>query len=182
MGKSYLITLSAMLNHWPVTRFDFNENLDGTSFTKTKDWKPIAPEWNKYAWEQFGELSFTPSCNGTRFSTYTRPVIPGDNRQQPEDEDEDEDEEGSGSRKQRRKKDEYPMDLDNRGLPIIPAVDDLSLENKKSLIRTFLTKYYSKLHISAILQSNTTAQFSIRVLLPTAKGIGSLVSYQRHAR
>ena len=49
-----------MLNHLPVTRFDFNENLDGTSFTKTKDWKPIAPEWNKYAWEQFGELSFTP--------------------------------------------------------------------------------------------------------------------------
>lgn len=123
-----------------------------------------------------------PSCNGTRFSTYTRLVISGDNRQQPEDEDEDEDEEGSGSRKQRRKKDEYPMDLDNRGLPIIPAVDNLSLENKKSLIRTFLTKYYSKLHISAILQSSTTAQFSIRVLLPTAKGIGSLVSYQRHAR
>ena len=57
MGKSYFITLSAMLKHSPFTSFDFNENLDGTSFTKTKDWKLIAPEWNKYAWEQFGEPS-----------------------------------------------------------------------------------------------------------------------------
>lgn len=75
MGKSYFkfITLPAMLNDPPVTRFDFNDKLDGTSFTQTKDWKPIAPEWNKYAWEQFGELSFTPPpSNGTQFSTYIR--------------------------------------------------------------------------------------------------------------
>jgi hypothetical protein len=121
-----------------------------------------------------------PSCNGTRFNTDIRPVKPGDNRQQPEDQDEDE--EGKGSRNQRRKKDEYPMDLDARGFPIIPAVDDLNLEDKKSLIRTFLTKHYSKLHLSVILQSSTSAQFFIRVLLPTAKSIGSLVSCERRSR
>ena len=101
----------------------------------------------------------SPPCIGTQFSTYIRPVVPGDNRQQPDAEDDDDDEEGKGGRNQRRKKDEYPMDLDARGLPIIPAVDDLSLESKKSLIRTFLTKYYSKLHLSLILQSRTTAEF-----------------------
>ena len=122
------------------------------------------------------------SCNGARFSTYIRSVIPGDNRQQPDAEDDDEDEEGKGGRSHRRKKDEYPMDLDASGLPIIPAVDDLSLESKKSLIRTFLTKYYSKLRFSVILQSSTTSEFFLRVLLPTAQGIGSLVSRERHSR
>lgn len=52
------------------------------------------------------------------------------------------------------------MDLDIHGLPIIPAVEDLNLESKKSLIRTFLTKHYSKLHVSVILPSNKAAKFS----------------------
>lgn len=60
----------------------------------------------------------------------------------------DDDNEGEvkKSRKKEGKKDNYPLEVDTYGLPVIPDVEDLSLESKKCLIRTFLTKHYSQFH------------------------------------
>ncbi|KAG2075393.1 hypothetical protein BDR04DRAFT_1150201 [Suillus decipiens] len=44
--------------------------------------------------------------------------------------------------KKRRKKDEIALEVDTYGLPVIPDFEHLSLENKKSLIWTFLMKHY----------------------------------------
>jgi len=35
-------------------RLDFNDVLGGTSFTGTKDWKTMMPQWSAYAHESFG--------------------------------------------------------------------------------------------------------------------------------
>src|ERR1700709_1554873 len=75
-------------------------------------------------------------------------VIPAVDRNDP-DEDGNE-EEGKESRKQRRRKEEYALEVDTDGLLVIPDVDGLNLESKKSLIRTFLTRHYSKCHKSCI--------------------------------
>ncbi|KAG2141445.1 uncharacterized protein EDB93DRAFT_1252586 [Suillus bovinus] len=58
------------------------------------------------------------------------------------DEDDNEDWGGKNSGKQRRKKKEFALEVDTCGLPVIPDIEDLSLETKKSLIRTFLTRHY----------------------------------------
>ncbi|KAG2148164.1 uncharacterized protein EDB93DRAFT_1250225 [Suillus bovinus] len=100
----------------PVIRIDFNERLEGNSFTDTKDWKPMLPEWNAFVGEEFVDWN--------------------------DDEDGNEDGEGKESRNQRRNKEKFPMEVDTYGLPVIPDIKPLNLENKKSLIWTFLTKHY----------------------------------------
>jgi len=35
-------------------RLDFNDVLGGTSFTGTRDWKTMMPQWSAYAHESFG--------------------------------------------------------------------------------------------------------------------------------
>ena len=60
----------------------------------------------------------------------------------------DDDSEGEvkKGRKKGKKKDEYPLEVDSYGLPVIPDVKELNLESKKCLIRTFLTKHYSQFY------------------------------------
>lgn len=60
--------------------------------------------------------------------------------------DDDNEEEVKKSRKKGGKKDDYPLEVDSYGLPVIPDVTELNLESKKRLIRTFLTKHYSQFH------------------------------------
>jgi hypothetical protein len=38
----------------------------------------------------------------------------------------------------------YEFDLDHSDLPMLPELDGITLETKKSMIRSFLTIYYSK--------------------------------------
>ncbi|KAG1738641.1 uncharacterized protein EDB91DRAFT_1249178 [Suillus paluster] len=99
-----------------INGIDFNEKLEGNSFTGTKDWKPMISEWNAYAGEEFGV-------------------------DQNEDDDNDEGD-GKKSRKPRGKKDDYPLEVDTYGLPVIPDVQNLNLESKQHLIWMFLTKHY----------------------------------------
>jgi len=68
------------------------------------------------------------------------PVILGADQ----DPDHDSDDEESKGRKMRRKKDAYPLELDSFGLPVIPTINELNLDSKKSLIRSFITSHYSK--------------------------------------
>ena len=60
--------------------------------------------------------------------------------------DNDSEGEAKKGRKKGKKKDEYPLEVDSYGLPVIPDVKELNLESKKRLIRTFLTKHYSQFH------------------------------------
>ncbi|KAG2057443.1 hypothetical protein BDR06DRAFT_1005078 [Suillus hirtellus] len=100
-----------------INGIDFNEKLEGNSFTDTKDWKSMLPEWNAYVREEF--------------------AIDQNN-----DDDGNEDADGKESRNPRRKKEEFTLEVDAYGLLVIPDIEPLNLENKKSLIRTFLTKHY----------------------------------------
>ncbi|KAG2073013.1 hypothetical protein BDR04DRAFT_1116555 [Suillus decipiens] len=100
-----------------INGMDFNERLEGNSFTDTKDWKPMLSEWNAYAGKEFAV-------------------------DQNDDEDGNGEGKGEQSIKKRRKKDEIALEVDTHGLPVIPDFECLSLENKKSLIRTFLTEHY----------------------------------------
>ncbi|KAG1880220.1 uncharacterized protein F5891DRAFT_991470 [Suillus fuscotomentosus] len=110
-----------------INGMDFNENLEGNSFTDTKDWKPMLSEWNAYAGEEFVKyLSHLGAI----------PEVDLNN------DDDDNEGEVKKSRKKGGKKDDYPLEVDSYGLPVIPDVEDLSLESKKCLIRTFLTKHY----------------------------------------
>lgn len=59
------------------------------------------------------------------------------------DENDNKDMGGKESGKHRRKQEEFALEEDAYGLPVMPDIEDLSLENKKSLIRTFLTRHYS---------------------------------------
>ncbi|KAG1800350.1 uncharacterized protein HD556DRAFT_1305120 [Suillus plorans] len=99
-----------------INGIDFNEKLEGNSYTDTKDWKSMLSEWNAYAGEEFDvDLN---------------------------NDDDDNEEEVKKSRKKGGKKDDYPLEVDSYGLPVIPDVTELNLESKKRLIRTFLTKHY----------------------------------------
>ncbi|KAG2048428.1 hypothetical protein BDR06DRAFT_1072547 [Suillus hirtellus] len=98
-----------------INGMDFNEQLEGNSFTDTKDWKPMLSEWNAYVGEEFVDQN---------------------------DEDDNEDMGGKESGKHRRKKEEFALEVDAYGLPVMPDIEDLSLENKKCLIQTFLTRHY----------------------------------------
>ncbi|KAG2105109.1 uncharacterized protein F5147DRAFT_762008 [Suillus discolor] len=92
---------------------DFNENLEGNSFTDTKDWKPMLSEWNAYAGEEFVKyLSHLGAI----------PEVDLNN------DDDNNEGEVKKSRKKGGKKDDYPLEVDTYGLPVIPDVEDLSLE------------------------------------------------------
>ncbi|KAG2100191.1 uncharacterized protein F5147DRAFT_655632 [Suillus discolor] len=123
----------------PVIRIDFNEKLEGSSFTDTKDWKAMLPEWNAYVGEEFGEVLFCVMLiDPVKYLHHV--VIPAVDRN--DDEDGNEDGEGKASRNQRRKKEEFALEVDTYGLPVILDIKPLNLEDKKLLIRTFLTKHY----------------------------------------
>jgi hypothetical protein len=92
-----------------------------------------------------------------------------------DNDDDGDDVEGKESRMQRRKKDEYTLEVDTDGLPVIPDIEDINLESKKSLIRTFLTKHYSKFHTSGFRKSLSNNYVFSRVLQSKAKGVCSLV-------
>ncbi|KAG2111302.1 uncharacterized protein F5147DRAFT_772022 [Suillus discolor] len=100
-----------------INGIDFNKKLEGNSFTDTKDWKPMLSEWNAYAREEF-EVDLN------------------------DDDDNDDEGEVKKSRKKGRKKEDYPLEVDTYGLPVILDAEDLNLEGKKHLIRTFLTRHY----------------------------------------
>ncbi|KAG2336397.1 hypothetical protein BDR05DRAFT_1005907 [Suillus weaverae] len=100
-----------------INGIDFNEKLDGNSFTNTKDWKSMLPEWNAYVREEFAI-------------------------DRNDDDDGNEDGDAKESRNQRKKKEEFTLEVDAYGLPVIPDTEPPNLENKKCLIRTFLTKHY----------------------------------------
>ncbi|KAG2069738.1 hypothetical protein BDR04DRAFT_1156412 [Suillus decipiens] len=104
------------MNPDPVGRIDFNEKLEGNSFTNMKDWKPILSEWNAYAGDEFD----------VDLNNY----------------DDDSEGEVKKGRKKGKKKDEYPVEVDSYGLLVIPDMKELNLKSKKCLIRTFLTKHY----------------------------------------
>lgn len=53
---------------------------------------------------------------------------------QNDDENGNKDREGKESQKQRRKKEEFTLEVNTYGLPVIPDIKPLHLENKKSLI------------------------------------------------
>ncbi|KAG2052962.1 hypothetical protein BDR06DRAFT_972645 [Suillus hirtellus] len=99
-----------------INGINFNEKLEGNSFTNTKNWKLMLPEWNAYVGEEFA-------------------IDQNDDNDGNEDADEKE------SRNQRRKK-EFTLEVNAYGLPVIPDIKPLNLENKKSLIQVFLTKHY----------------------------------------
>ncbi|KAG2087827.1 uncharacterized protein F5147DRAFT_658866 [Suillus discolor] len=108
-----------------INGIDFNEKLEGNSFTDTKDWKPMLSEWNAYAGEEFVLM---------RHGVNSDVDLNND--------DNDSEGEAKKGRKKGKKKDEYPLEVDSYGLPVIPDVKELNLESKKRLIRTFLTKHY----------------------------------------
>ncbi|KAG2029710.1 hypothetical protein BDR03DRAFT_987579 [Suillus americanus] len=92
------------MNPDPVGRINFNEKLEGNSFTDTKDWKPMLSEWNAYAGEEFDvDLN---------------------------NDDDDSEGEAKKGRKKGKKKDEYPLEVDSYRLLVIPDVRELNLESK----------------------------------------------------
>ncbi|KAG2094647.1 uncharacterized protein F5147DRAFT_657122 [Suillus discolor] len=109
-----------------INGMDFNEQLEGNSFTDTKDWKPMLSEWNAYVGEEF-----------VKYLHHV--VIPAVDQN---DEDDNEDMGGKESGKHRRKKEEFALEVDAYGLPVMPDIEALSLEKKKCLICTFLTRHY----------------------------------------
>ncbi|KAG1776140.1 hypothetical protein EV702DRAFT_1046310 [Suillus placidus] len=91
------------------------------------EWKPMLSEWNTYAGEEF-----------IKYLSHMGVISEVDLN----DDDDDNEGEVKKTRKKGGKKDNYPLEVDTYGLPVIPEVEDLSLESKKCLIRTFLTKHY----------------------------------------
>ncbi|KAG2141446.1 uncharacterized protein EDB93DRAFT_1252587 [Suillus bovinus] len=45
-----------------INGMDFNEQLEGNSFTNTKDWKPMLSEWNAYVGEEFSCYDLDGIC------------------------------------------------------------------------------------------------------------------------
>ncbi|KAG2073708.1 hypothetical protein BDR04DRAFT_1116066 [Suillus decipiens] len=123
-----------------INGMDFNERLEGNSFTDAKDWKPILSEWNAYAREEFSELFGAILIDPVKYLHYF--MIPAVDQNDDEDGNGEGEGEGEQSIKKRRKKGEIALEVDTYGLPVIPDFEHLSLENKKSLIWTFLTEHY----------------------------------------
>jgi hypothetical protein len=59
-------------------RLDFNDVLGGVSFTGTKDWRTMMPEWSKYANESFGESGslYCPTDHSSHHSSAGRLQAP----------------------------------------------------------------------------------------------------------
>lgn len=99
---------------------------------KEKDWQVILPAWEDYIGEAFGEFQ-DPATAGSPSNLC------------PFHQDADQDQDGTVIGGMRRvPKPQYEFDEDRKGLPIFPDMDDLSLETKKGMIRSFLTIHYSK--------------------------------------
>ncbi|KAG1718042.1 hypothetical protein EDB19DRAFT_1921419 [Suillus lakei] len=95
-------------------------------------------EWNAYAGEEFGELLFD------NLATFSQVLMRHGVNSDVDLNNDDNNSEGEAKkgRKKGKKKDEYPLEVDSYGLPVIPDVKELNLESKKHLIRMFLTKHY----------------------------------------
>ncbi|KAG1817677.1 uncharacterized protein BJ212DRAFT_1480234 [Suillus subaureus] len=121
-----------------INGIDFNEKLEGNSFTDMKDWKPMLSEWNAYAGEEFGELLFD------NLATFSQVLMQHGVNPDVDLNNDDDDSEGEvkKGRKKGKKKDKYPLEMDSYGLLIILDVKELNLKSKKCLIRMFLTKHY----------------------------------------
>ncbi|KAG1723499.1 hypothetical protein EDB19DRAFT_1952121 [Suillus lakei] len=60
-----------------INGIDFNEKLEGNSFTNMKDWKPMLSEWNAYAGEEFGRKKGRKKDEyPLKVDSYGLPVIP----------------------------------------------------------------------------------------------------------
>ncbi|KAG2336218.1 hypothetical protein BDR05DRAFT_953519 [Suillus weaverae] len=96
-------------------KMDFNDQLEGNSFTDTKDWKPMLSEWNAYVGEEFSELLLCAmSIDPVKYLHH--PVIPAVDQN---DKDDNEDMGGKESAKHRRKKEEFALEVDAYGLPYV---------------------------------------------------------------
>ena len=118
-----------------IHRLDFNDALGGTSFTGTKDWRSMMPEWSSYAANAFGKSS--SSLSNSVF--IWRPAAGASN-----DGDDDLDSDAIQVGNKRKKNSPFHLEVDSKGRPLLPDFQDLSLEKKKSVIRAFISKHYSK--------------------------------------
>ncbi|KAG1859473.1 hypothetical protein C8R48DRAFT_674005 [Suillus tomentosus] len=92
---------------------DDNEALgDGDSFMKTKDWEDIEPVWQEYAQES--SVSAGARDGGCQVK---------------------------GGRKRIRKP-AFELEMDGEGMPLLPDITDTKLEEKKAIVRAFLTSHY----------------------------------------
>ncbi|OJA18078.1 hypothetical protein AZE42_12769 [Rhizopogon vesiculosus] len=129
---------------------DFNEDLDGTSFMKTRDLSPVLDEWKSYVREEFDM----------------------------DVEGEDDDETGDGrplktGGNKRARKASYSIELDDDGNPIIPDFSESNLDTKKAIIRAFLTCHYRicsgkpKVAVPWSAARDNKSQFILGLYLPT---------------
>jgi len=119
-----------------LDRTDFNEDLDGNSFGKTRNVNPVLDEWKSYVREEFGQ--------SVTIKVYVHALM----KLPFQDMDEDDDETGDVKQlktggKKRIRKACYSLEMDDDGKPIIPDFSELNLETKKAIIRAFLTCHYS---------------------------------------
>ncbi|KAG1841523.1 hypothetical protein F4604DRAFT_1690356 [Suillus subluteus] len=93
---------------------DDNEALgDGDSFMKTKDWEDIEPVWQEYAQEQFGESA--GAWDGGR-------QLKGGHK--------------------RIRKPAFKLQTDGDGMLLLLDIMETKLEEKKAIVRAFLTSHY----------------------------------------
>jgi hypothetical protein len=122
-----------------LDRTDFNEDLDGTSFMKTRDLSPVLDEWKSYVREEFGQsLTIKVYVHALMKLPFKDMDVEG----------EDDDETGDGrplktGGNKRARKASYSIELDDDGTPIIPDFSESNLDTKKAIIRAFLTCHYS---------------------------------------
>jgi hypothetical protein len=127
--------------HCDCYRHDFNDELGGNSFVKSKpEWQTgsIMTEWESYAAEELGEfvVRTSPVSHSSaigigifRFSDVGKSGD-GDNN------------EDGGKKKGKKKPQVY---IDEEGVPRLPVFEGLerpNLEDMKSLIRDFLNAHY----------------------------------------
>lgn len=56
--------------------------------------------------------------------------------------------------KTRARKPAFELDVDNNGMPLLPETIDTRLEEKKAIIRSFITMHYSERSISNPMNSS----------------------------
>src|SRR5258708_22945393 len=108
------------MNHNTVGRIDFNEKLEGNSFTDTKDWKPMLSEWNAYAGEEFGELLFD------NLATFSQVLMRHGVNSDVDLNNDDNDSEGEAKkgRKKRKQEDEDHLEVDSYGLMVVQDMQE----------------------------------------------------------
>jgi hypothetical protein len=133
MGEWHLLLILPPLAD--IDRLDFNDALGSKSFTRTKDWRSMMPEWSSYAAEAFGMSSSSPSNSLLIWRLAAGASNDGDS---------DMDSDAVQVNKKRRKNSPFHLEMDSKGRPLLPDFQDLSLDKKKSIIRAFISKHYSK--------------------------------------